>query len=109
MIRRPPRSTLFPYTTLFRSTYAIDMQLVFDREWFMVAEAPSGEPVGVAITIPDTNQVLERMKGRLLPLGWWHFLNKKRVIDQCRGGFLGVKPEDQHHGGGALRYLEHFH
>src|SRR3712207_7956553 len=23
MIRRPPRSTLFPYTTLFRSTYAL--------------------------------------------------------------------------------------
>src|SRR5256885_9680978 len=25
MIRRPPRSTLFPYTTLFRSTPGIDM------------------------------------------------------------------------------------
>src|SRR3712207_7900232 len=24
MIRRPPRSTLFPYTTLFRSKYGID-------------------------------------------------------------------------------------
>src|SRR5260221_4464586 len=24
MIRRPPRSTLFPYTTLFRSTFAHD-------------------------------------------------------------------------------------
>src|SRR3712207_8789336 len=24
MIRRPPRSTLFPYTTLFRSAYRID-------------------------------------------------------------------------------------
>src|SRR2546425_12747607 len=24
MIRRPPRSTLFPYTTLFRSMFAID-------------------------------------------------------------------------------------
>ena len=23
MIRRPPRSTLFPYTTLFRSTYKV--------------------------------------------------------------------------------------
>src|SRR5205809_3538785 len=23
MIRRPPRSTLFPYTTLFRSTYSV--------------------------------------------------------------------------------------
>src|SRR2546427_12817054 len=27
MIRRPPRSTLFPYTTLFRSTSLIDMIL----------------------------------------------------------------------------------
>src|SRR2546423_6703318 len=25
MIRRPPRSTLFPYTTLFRSTTSIDI------------------------------------------------------------------------------------
>src|SRR2546425_7085044 len=27
MIRRPPRSTLFPYTTLFRSTYAYSAML----------------------------------------------------------------------------------
>src|SRR3712207_7411930 len=25
MIRRPPRSTLFPYTTLFRSSYGVEM------------------------------------------------------------------------------------
>src|SRR3712207_8866349 len=25
MIRRPPRSTLFPYTTLFRSDFAVDL------------------------------------------------------------------------------------
>src|SRR2546421_12282706 len=35
MIRRPPRSTLFPYTTLFRSraraTYYSDEYAVFDR------------------------------------------------------------------------------
>src|SRR2546426_11704297 len=29
MIRRPPRSTLFPYTTLFRSTYVISAALIF--------------------------------------------------------------------------------
>src|SRR2546430_13756005 len=28
MIRRPPRSTLFPYTTLFRSIDALDLELV---------------------------------------------------------------------------------
>src|SRR2546430_4805632 len=26
MIRRPPRSTLFPYTTLFRSTFALSQR-----------------------------------------------------------------------------------
>src|SRR2546427_8446783 len=30
MIRRPPRSTLFPYTTLFRST--IDEEIIFLRK-----------------------------------------------------------------------------
>src|SRR6195952_6037934 len=29
MIRRPPRSTLFPYTTLFRSLYAACYALLF--------------------------------------------------------------------------------
>src|SRR2546430_6051856 len=28
MIRRPPRSTLFPYTTLFRSIYSHDLSVV---------------------------------------------------------------------------------
>src|SRR3712207_7118662 len=31
MIRRPPRSTLFPYTTLFRSGYARDERLAGER------------------------------------------------------------------------------
>src|SRR3712207_9297036 len=30
MIRRPPRSTLFPYTTLFRSDFAVDLDDDFD-------------------------------------------------------------------------------
>src|SRR5690349_24246667 len=34
MIRRPPRSTLFPYTTLFRSTRPMDGQLARRPECF---------------------------------------------------------------------------
>src|SRR5258708_30226660 len=30
MIRRPPRSTLFPYTTLFRSAYIVNSQFGLD-------------------------------------------------------------------------------
>src|SRR5258705_5775295 len=33
MIRRPPRSTLFPYTTLFRSPAAQGQQGEVGREW----------------------------------------------------------------------------
>src|SRR2546430_10315808 len=32
MIRRPPRSTLFPYTTLFRSDRAHEQRVAQDRE-----------------------------------------------------------------------------
>jgi len=96
-----------PYSEKDLDEYAQSMQLVFDRDWFMVAEH-QGEPVAVAITIPDVNQVLRRMKGRLLPLGWWRYLRRKRTIDRCRVGFLGVKPEYQHTGVAAALYVEHF-
>src|SRR5258708_28171053 len=33
MIRRPPRSTLFPYTTLFRSAFDDDSARVESRLW----------------------------------------------------------------------------
>src|SRR2546430_11654832 len=41
MIRRPPRSTLFPYTTLFRSVIAV-------RVARQIARALGGSPVRVA-------------------------------------------------------------
>ena len=88
--------------------YASEMQLVFDPHWFMVAETAEGETVAVAITVPDINQVLKRMKGRLVPFGWWHFLRRHRIMDRVRVGFLGVKPEFQHTGVAAAMYVEHF-
>ncbi len=97
-----------PYGKADLDQYASEMQLVFDSDWFMVAETAEGETVAVAITVPDINQVLKRMNGRLLPLGWWHFLRRKRIMDRVRVGFLGVKPEFQHTGVAAAMYVEHF-
>ncbi len=71
-----------PYSKEDLDAYALDLQLVYARDWFMVAEK-DGETIAIAITIPDINKVLRRMNGRLLPLGWWHFLNK--VADHGRG------------------------
>jgi len=97
-----------PYSKEDIDAYAQELHLVFDPAWFMVAETTEGRPVGVAITVPDINQVLKRMKGRLLPFGWWHFLRRRRIIDRCRVGFLGVRREYQHTGVAAGLYIEHF-
>jgi hypothetical protein len=98
-----------PYSKKDLDAYALELQLVFDKHWFMIAERiDTGEVVGMAMTIPDVNQVLAKMRGRLLPLGWWHFLNKGRSMDRVRVGFLGVKPSYQHTGVAAKLYVEHF-
>ena len=96
-----------PYSKADLDMLAQELWLVFDKPWFMVAERDD-ETVAVAITIPDINQVLRKMNGRLLPLGWWHFLRKGKIIDRVRVGFLGVKPEFQHTGVAAKMYVEHF-
>src|SRR5712664_4410826 len=44
MIRRPPRSTLFPYTTLFRSHFEQESRPIFDR-----ASIPVGSFVAVVL------------------------------------------------------------
>ncbi len=96
-----------PFSKADLDSEALNFQLIYDRDWFMVAEI-EGETVAVAITIPDINQVLRKMNGRLLPLGWWHFLRRRQIMDQVRVGFLGVIPEYQHTGVAAALYMEHF-
>src|SRR2546430_12572610 len=46
MIRRPPRSTLFPYTTLFRSL-GMAFQIADDLLDYTEAETVTGKPSGL--------------------------------------------------------------
>jgi GNAT superfamily N-acetyltransferase len=96
-----------PYSKQDLDAYAVDLQLIYDRDWFMIAENER-EAVAMAITIPDIHQVYKKMQGRLLPLGWWYYLNRAKIIDRVRIGFLGVMPEYQHTGVAAALYVEHF-
>jgi GNAT superfamily N-acetyltransferase len=96
-----------PYTKDEMFDLWFNYQLVFGRGWFMVAENER-ETVAIAITIPDIHQVYKKMNGRLLPLGWWYYLRRNAIIDRCRIGFLGVKPEYQHTGVAAKLYIEHY-
>ena len=98
-----------PFSKKDLDAYAQELHLAFDKHWAFIAEKEdTGEVVGMAMTFPDINQVLAKMKGKLLPLGWLYFLRKGKLTDRVRVGFLGVKPEHQHTGVAAKLYVEHF-
>ncbi len=89
--------------------YAKDLKPVLDENWAMVAERKdTGEVVGAALTLPDYNQVLAKLNGRLLPFGWITALRERKHIDAVRVFALGVKPEYQHTGVAARFYQMHF-
>jgi GNAT superfamily N-acetyltransferase len=85
---------------------AKNLKPILDENWAMIAER-NGEVVGAALTLPDVNQVLKTMNGRLLPVGWWRFLTGRRKVDRVRVFALGVKPQYQHLGVAAALYVEH--
>src|SRR2546426_7623362 len=60
MIRRPPRSTLFPYTTLFRSLIPVDVQVTGMQALDHVLQLP-GDGLGVA----DNDIIEDRKSTRL--------------------------------------------
>src|SRR5947207_10760763 len=56
MAPRPPRSTLFPYTTLFRSTVnCADLTLIKVRDATTPAAVSAGDNVGEHVTTPVTH------------------------------------------------------
>jgi GNAT superfamily N-acetyltransferase len=96
-----------PLTDSELEHYAKELKPLLDEHWAMIAEK-DGETVGAALTIPDYNQVLKHLNGRLLPLGWLKALLARRRIDRVRVFALGVKPEYQHTGVAAGFYVEHY-
>jgi GNAT superfamily N-acetyltransferase len=96
-----------PLTDAEARVYAKDLKPVLDEKWAFIAEK-DGEVVGAALTLPDFNQVLEHLNGRLLPFGWAKALWYRRKIDAVRVFALGVKPEYRYAGVAARFYELHF-
>src|SRR3712207_8355428 len=71
MIRRPPRSTLFPYTTLFRSD---------------VVGAPDPRPVAEFARIADRRGVVEDREGRA----------RRPACDGRRDGRMARRRSEEH-------------
>lgn len=74
-----------------------DHDLVFLAEY-------AGEPIGVAVTVPDLHQAIRLARGRLLPFGWLRILRQRRRIDAVRVLILGVRSDWRHRGVDAALY-----
>ena len=95
-----------PITEAEVAFQAKNLKPVLDENWAMIAEK-DGEVVGAALTLPDVEQALAKMNGRVLPFGWIHYLRRKRHIDRLRVFALGVKDAYQHLGVAAALYERH--
>lgn len=70
---------------------ATELKPVVDPELALFAEV-DGVVAGCALALPDLNQVLRRMRGRLWPFGIIHFLRRRSLITRARVLLLGVLP-----------------
>ena len=66
------------------------------------------EPVGFSVSLPDYNEVLKRLNGKLGPLGFLKVLYFSRKIHTVRVMLLGVKHAFQKRGVEGLLYYETF-
>lgn len=64
-----------------------------------------GKPVGYCLGFPDINVILSRIKGRLLPLGWFKLLTGVKSLRDYRLFGLAVHPDWQGKALDALMYI----
>src|SRR2546430_7572173 len=64
MIRRPPRSTLFPYTTLFRSRRSAELRDKIPDEAARIRVRGIVEPVALVSAAPRVSQSIDRYRAR---------------------------------------------
>lgn len=86
---------------------AKELKQIIDPDFAHIAEV-DGKPVGFSISIPDYNQVFQKMDGTLLPTGIFKLLWHRRKIDAVRTALMGVLPEYQGQGVYAMLVSESF-
>src|SRR5256886_6634674 len=72
MIRRPPRSTLFPYTTLFRS---------LEQDGYFYGRGTTDDKVGDAILVATLDRKSTRLNSSHSQISYAVFCLKKKITN----------------------------
>src|SRR2546428_8012798 len=98
MIRRPPRSTLFPYTTLFRSCIQVDVSLSQLHDQMSAYH----QKQFIFLLVIDRKSTRLKLQSRsdlvcrLLLEKKNHMLSSKHVMDLAHAAMAGVKTIHAH-------------
>jgi GNAT superfamily N-acetyltransferase len=86
---------------------AAELKRILDPDLVFFVEI-GGKIVGFSLTLPDVNQALKRVNGRLFPFGFMKLMYHFRRIDQVRVLLLGVAQGYRRMGIDAVLYMETF-
>ena len=105
------------YAPLFGFSKMTDRQIdqyvnmyipVVDLRMVTIVEDENNDIVAVGITMPSLSKALQRAKGKMLPLGWYHLLKalmwkRPKVLDLL---LVAVRPDYQGKGVNALLFTD---
>jgi hypothetical protein len=86
---------------------AQELKPILEPRYALIATV-HGRPVGFSLTLPDFNQALSRINGRLMPLGFLKLLRHVPRIDRCRVFALGLKKKFRGTGIDVVLYMKTF-
>lgn len=88
--------------------HLIDSVIDLVRPEFFYLAFVEDKPAGFYTALPDYNQILKKMKGRLFPFGIFHMLFGRNKINRLRIITLGVIKEYQNRGIDTVFYTRNF-
>lgn len=84
---------------------ADDLKHIIDEDLVFIVEK-GRETVGFSLALPDINQILIKLRGKLFPFGFIKLMRGMKKIDTIRVITMGVKKEHRKTGISAMFYLK---
>lgn len=97
-----------PITQAQKDFYAEKYVKILHPDFINFIVDENNEMCAFAITMPTYAKALQKAKGKLFPLGWYHLLQSQKKNDTVEFVLIGVHPNYQRKGVTAIIFYEMF-
>ena len=99
-------STYTPISQEQIKTYKEKYFGFIDKDYVICVQDAQSKLIAFAITMPSYSKALQKAKGKLFPIGWYHFLKAGKKNDRANFYLIGIHPEYQRRGVTAIIFKE---